>query len=256
MAFVTVGDARLEYRTIPAAAADKPTLVFLHEGLGSVALWRDFPDKLARRLGAPALIYSRRGYGKSSALAGPRQPSFMHDEALDVLPAILDQLRIERAILVGHSDGASIALIHAANHPGRIAGMVLMAPHVIVEPISVQSIAKITETYETSDLRTRLARYHDHVDDAFLGWSRIWLSPQFRSWSLGDECTKLTTPTLLIQGDDDEYGTLAQLDAIESAASGAAIQRVVLSACGHSPWRDQEDMVLDAISGFFGRVTL
>lgn len=254
MAFVTVGDARLEYRTIPAPARGMPTLVFLHEGLGSVALWRDFPDKLARRLGAPALIYSRQGYGKSSPLAGPRAPSFMHDEALRILPEVLDQFAIENAILVGHSDGASIALIHAAHHPERIAGLVLMAPHVFVEAVSVQSIAKITETYETTDLRARLARYHDHVDDAFLGWSRIWLSPEFRSWSLGPECAKLATPTLLIQGDGDEYGTLAQLDAIQSGATAAEVQRVVVSNCGHSPWRDQEAMVLDAIAGFVKRI--
>lgn len=253
MAFIEIGGAKLEYRTIPAPASDAPTLVFLHEGLGSAALWRDFPDKLARRIGAPALIYSRRGYGRSSPLTGPRAPSFMHDEALQVLPSVLDHLGIGRAILVGHSDGASIALIHAANHPSRIAAAALMAPHVMVEPISVQSIAKITETYEKTDLRSRLARYHDHVDDAFLGWSRIWLSPQFRSWSLGEECTKLTTPALLIQGENDEYGTLAQIDAIESAATKADIRRVVLSNCGHSPWRDQEAAVIDAIADFVGR---
>ena len=214
MAFIDIDGITLEYRTIPGETGHAPPLVFLHEGLGSVSMWRDFPDKLTRQLRTSALVYSRRGYGQSSPLDGPRAPDFMHREALDVLPKLLSELKIEKPLLVGHSDGASIALIHAANFPHRVAATVLMAPHVLVEPISVSSIARITETYETTDLRDRLARHHAHVDDAFLGWSRIWLSPAFRTWSLGAECQRLTTPTLLIQGEDDEYGTLAQLDAI------------------------------------------
>jgi pimeloyl-ACP methyl ester carboxylesterase len=252
MSLVSVRDRRIEVRTIPAAASGCPPLVFLHEGLGCVSLWRDFPDKVARRVGAPAILYSRFGYGHSDGIDGPRRPDFMHREALDVLPELLDRLGVHKPILIGHSDGASIALIHAAAAQRPVTATVLMAPHVMVEPCSVESIARITETYETTDLRTRLARHHDRVDDAFLGWSRIWLDPRFRTWSLAKECQSLAVPTLLIQGENDEYGTLAQLDAIAEIAPGP-IQRVVLSRCGHSPHRDQEGAVLDAISGFVAR---
>lgn len=241
----------IEYRLIPGDAA-KPYLVFLHEGLGSVSLWRDFPDKLARRTGHRALVYSRFGYGQSAPLSGPREPTFMHDEALDVLPRLLAGLHIEKPILIGHSDGASIALIHAAEQRHAIPAVVLMAPHVFVEPVTVVSIAKAADTYETTDLRARLARHHAHVDDAFHGWSRIWLSPRFRTWSLGTEVQRLACPTLLIMGTDDEYGTLAQLDAITDAAPGS-VHKVVLANCGHAPHRDQPEAVLDAVAGFLER---
>ncbi len=227
-------------------------LVFLHEGLGCLSLWRDFPDKVARRLRCRAMIYSRQGYGQSAALDSPRKPDFMHDEALQVLPALLRELGIQKPVLIGHSDGASIALIHAAADASDVPALVLMAPHVLVEAISVQSIAAITETYEKSDLRVRLARHHAHVDDAFLGWSRIWLHPQFRGWSLGAECQKLRCPTLLIQGEDDDYGTLAQLDAIESVAA-APVERLVLAKCGHAPHRDREAVVIEAIHRFLAQ---
>jgi pimeloyl-ACP methyl ester carboxylesterase len=253
MPFVTVQGRQIEVRRIPGAATDCPPLVFLHEGLGSVGLWRDFPDHVARRVGAPALLYSRFGYGQSDGLLAPRQPSFMHDEALQVLPELLDTLGIQKPILIGHSDGASIALIHAAMAGRPVAATVLMAPHVLVEACGLESIARAAETYETSDLKARLARHHARVDDAFHGWSRIWLDPRFRTWSLAQECAALSVPTLLIQGDNDEYGTLAQLDAIAELAPGP-VQRVVLSKCGHSPHRDSEDAVLDAISGFVERV--
>ena len=248
MPLTEIAGVRLETRIIPGAA-DRPWLVLLHEGLGSVSLWRDFPDALARRLGMPALVYSRRGYGRSDGLDGPREPDFMHREALDVLPRLLAHHGIGRALLVGHSDGASIALIHAASHPQTVAGAVLMAPHVLVEAVSQSSIARIAETYERTDLRARLARHHTDVDDAFLGWSRIWLDPRFRTWSLGPECQRLAVPTLLIQGEDDEYGTLAQLDAIDAVAPRKP-QRLVLARCGHSPHRDRDGDVLDAIAGF------
>lgn len=248
MPFTTVDGIRLETRTIDGAT-DKPWLVFLHEGLGSVSLWREFPDRLAGRLELPALIYSRRGYGRSDALEGLRKPDFMHREALDVLPALLAAHGIERCILVGHSDGASIALIYTARHPDNVAGAVLMAPHVFVEDISRTSIARISETYATTDLRARLARHHAHVDDAFLGWSRAWLDPCFQDWSLRTECARLTVPTLLVQGEDDEYGTLAQLDRIEAAAPTRP-ERLVLPRCGHSPHRDRENDVIAAIAAF------
>lgn len=255
MLFATVDGRRLEYRMIPADARARPTLVFLHEGLGSAGLWRDFPDQLAARLGVRALVYSRFGYGRSDGLAGPRHPDFMHREALDVLPALLDQLGIKRPILVGHSDGASIALIHAAASGRPVAGLALMAPHVFVEPVCVKAIAKIRETYRTTgDLKARLEKYHDRVDDAFLGWADIWLQPAFLAWSIEDLLPAVTQPLLLIQGRGDEYGTLAQLDRIEVGASGPAT-RLVLEDCGHAPHRDQEAAVLDAIATFAQQVS-
>jgi pimeloyl-ACP methyl ester carboxylesterase len=248
MQLVQVNGIDLETRTIPGDAG-RPWLVLLHEGLGSVSLWRDFPEKLARRTGGPVLAYSRRGYGQSAALAGPRAPDFMHREALDVLPMLLDAFGIGRALHVGHSDGASIALIHAAAHPERVAGAVLMAPHVMVEDVSVESIRRITEVYRTTDLRQRLGRHHTHVDDAFLGWSDIWLDARFRGWSLEPDCRRLAVPTLVIQGLDDEYGTLEQVDAIERWAPGP-VARLVLDGCGHAPHRDREADVIEAIAAF------
>jgi pimeloyl-ACP methyl ester carboxylesterase len=249
MLFTDIGGRAIEYRMIPGAVSTRPPLVFLHEGLGCAALWRDFPDKVARDIGAPALVYSRFGYGHSAGLEGPRTPRFMHEEALDVLPALLDRLQIERPLLIGHSDGASIALIHAASDVRPVAGLVAMAPHVMVEPICVESIARISETYAQGALRTRLARYHARVDDAFRGWSDIWLDPAFLSWRLDDEARALNIPTLLVQGTDDEYGTLAQIDRIEQLAPGP-VEHLVLDNCGHSPHRDQEAAVLAAIVSF------
>lgn len=251
--FTDIGGRAIEYRMIPGPVSDRPPLVFLHEGLGCAALWRDFPDKVARDVGAPALVYSRFGYGHSAGLEGPRTPRFMHVEALDVLPALLDRLAIARPLLIGHSDGASIALIHAASGARPVAGLIAMAPHVMVEPICVEAIARITETYAQGHLRARLARYHARVDDAFRGWSDIWLDPAFLDWRLDDEARALNIPTLLIQGTDDEYGTLAQIERIEQLAS-VPVERLVLGNCGHSPHRDQEAAALDAIASFAVRL--
>jgi pimeloyl-ACP methyl ester carboxylesterase len=249
MPFASVDGRQIEYRMIPGDALSQPTLVFLHEGLGSVALWRDFPDKVAARLGARALIYSRFGYGQSDGLAGKRTPRFMHEEALRMLPPLLDQLGIEAPLLIGHSDGASIAIIHAGASERPVSGLVLMAPHVIVEQVCVDSIARIRETYRSSDLKSRLAKYHAHVDDAFLGWADIWLEPEFRAWSIEGLVAGVEAPMLLIQGEDDEYGTLDQLDRIETRAE-APVSRLVLAKCGHAPHRDQETAVADAIVEF------
>ena len=249
MPFVTIDGRRIEYRAILGSTGPCPTLVFLHEGLGSVGLWRDFPDKVARRLGAPALVYSRFGYGESDGLLAPRTPAFMHEDALETLPRLLDQLEIQRPLLIGHSDGASIALIHAATSKRPVAGLVCIAPHVFVEQVCVESIAKIRDTYVKTDLKQRLAKYHARVDDAFLGWADIWLEPEFLAWSIEDLIAEITQPTLLIQGRDDEYGTLAQLDRIEARAR-APTSRLVLDRCGHSPHRDREAAVIDAIVKF------
>jgi pimeloyl-ACP methyl ester carboxylesterase len=256
MPHATINSQRIEYRMI-LGQAGRPTLVFLHEGLGCVALWRAFPDRLARALGCPAIVYSRLGYGQSDGLnAGTshrRTARFMHDEALVALPALLDTLGVHNPILVGHSDGASIALIHAATSGRPVAGLALMAPHVFVEAVTVKSIARIAETYEVSDLRQRLAAHHAHVDDAFRGWADIWLSPTFRTWSLGAEVQALRVPTLVIQGEDDEYGTLAQVDAIAEAAPGP-VTRCVLADCRHSPHRDQEQAVIGAVKTWQGKL--
>jgi pimeloyl-ACP methyl ester carboxylesterase len=248
-----IGARRLHYRAIPGNAA-RPPLVFLHEGLGSAELWRDFPDRVAARLGARALLYSRFGYGRSDGLTGRRTPQFMHEEALTVLPALLAATGIETPLLVGHSDGASIALIHAARARRPVAGLVLMAPHVFVEPVCLESIAKIRAAYLKSasavdGLKRRLAKYHTRVDDAFLGWADAWLAPDFRAWSIEDLIGAIAAPMLLIQGRDDEYGTLAQLDRIEARAAGR-VSRLVLAACGHAPHRDCEAAVLEAIAAF------
>ena len=257
MRFASIANRRIEYRSIPGDAA-RPPLVFLHEGLGSAALWRDFPDRLAARLGRSALVYSRFGYGHSDGLDAKRTPDFMHEEALSVLPALLDQLGLSNAVLVGHSDGASIALIHAALARRPLAGLVLMAPHVFVEPLCLESIAKIRDTYlatrgDGSGLKRRLAKYHARVDDAFLGWADVWLLEQFRTWNIEDLLCAITAPMLLIQGLDDAYGTLAQLDSITARAS-VPVAQLVLEDCGHSPHRDCEAAVIDAIAAFAGRL--
>jgi pimeloyl-ACP methyl ester carboxylesterase len=248
MPFTTILDRRIEYRMIPGNAGTRP-LVFLHEGLGAVALWRRFPDRLAARLGAPALVYSRFGYGQSDALGPRRGPDFLHREALDVLPALLDAFDMRRPVLVGHSDGASIALIHAAAALRPVAALVLMAPHVFVEPITIAGIASTRASYLHTDLKARLAKYHARVDDAVLGWADAWLDPAFRAWSIEPLLPAIVAPALLIQGRADPYGTLAQLARIEGGVRGPT-RRLVLESCGHAPHREREDAVLAAVSDF------
>jgi len=250
---VSIDGRQIEYRLCPGDAS-RPPLVFLHEGLGCVALWRDFPDVVARRLGTRALVYSRFGYGGSDGLTAPRTETFMHTEALEVLPKLLDHFGLERPLLIGHSDGASIALIHAATASRPVSGLVLLAPHIVAEPMALQSIAKVRERYlnrRPPALRDRLSRYHAHVDDAFLGWADTWLSPGFRHWSLEALCEALTAPALLVQGEKDEYGTVpVQIDGIASRAKGV-VERLILSRCGHAPHRDQEAAVTEAIEQFW-----
>lgn len=242
-AFVTAGGHRLEILNI-AGRADLPTLVFLHEGLGSVALWKDFPDKLAAATGAPAIVYSRYGYGRSDRLIGGRAVDYMHVEALTTLPELRRQLRLDRVVLVGHSDGASIALIHAARWP--VCGSILEAPHVFVEDVTVSSIAEAKRTYETTDLGKRLARSHDDPDGAFWGWNKIWLAPDFRAWNIESVLPDVRCPVLVIQGADDEYGTPAQLDAVKRGLMGS-FDALVLADCRHAPHRDQEAATLAAM---------
>ncbi len=229
-------------------AGAEPALVFLHEGLGSVALWRDFPARLAAVTGRRALIYSRAGHGGSDVPSVPRTPRFMHEEALAVLPELLRVAGIESPVLVGHSDGGSIALIHASAHP--VSGLVLLAPHVFVEELSVASIAEARETYETTDLGERMGRYHRDADATFRLWNDIWLAPEFRSWNIEDVLSDVTSPVLLIQGEHDQYGTLAQIDAIAHGVAGP-VSRAVLD-CRHAPHLEAPEDTLAAAAAFIG----
>jgi pimeloyl-ACP methyl ester carboxylesterase len=253
MPFVSAGGHRLEYQRI-AGDADRPTLVLLHEGLGSVALWRDFPAALAKATSAPLVVYSRYGYGRSDALSAPRAPRYMHDEALVVLPELRQALGLEDVVLVGHSDGASIALIHAGSGRWPVRALVLEAPHVFVEDVSVASIAAARDAYAATDLRQRLARYHADVDSAFRGWNDAWLDPAFRDWNIEEHLPGVRCPVLAIQGEGDEYGTLAQIAAIERGVTGR-FEKTVLSGCKHSPHRDQEQAVLRAMAAFVAGVS-
>jgi len=239
---------RFEYRFVGQDAANGADLVMLHEGLGSVSMWRDFPERLAQATGCRTLLYSRHGYGGSSPLDAPRTVDYMHEEARIWLPAILARLGIRRPVLFGHSDGASIALIHAAGAKSEIAGIIALAPHVKVEDLTVRSIAAAKTAYLETDLRRRLSRHHADVDSVFWGWNRIWLEPQFRAWNIEDLLASIRCPILAIQGQDDEYGTLAQIASIKRAAPDSSV--LVLSSCRHSPHRDQPQAVLDAAREF------
>jgi pimeloyl-ACP methyl ester carboxylesterase len=252
----------LEVAHWPLAQATRPvhTFVFLHEGLGSVAMWRDWPDRLCQRLGCAGMAYSRQGYGQSDPIVDVRGPSgltsgirrghhlpgYMHHEALHVLPALLKALDIERPVLLGHSDGGTIALIHASQFD--VAACVVMAPHVMVETQSIQAIAAARSAYESGTLRQRLAPYHADVDSAFWPWNDVWLSPAFRDFDIRPELKSIQAPLLAIQGEDDPYGTLAQIDDIAKAVPQA--QLLKLRHCGHSPHRDQTELVEKAVQTF------
>jgi len=252
MPYLDADGARLEYEWHGPGPDRAPTLVFLHEGLGSMSMWRDFPERVGAATGCGVLVYSRRGYGRSDPVAGPRPVRFMHDEAERSLPTVLDALAIRDAILVGHSDGASIALIYAAGGDRRVRGLALEAPHVFVEDLTVSSIEKIKAVYRDTGLRERLARHHgDNVDGAFWGWNDIWLDPAFRDWNIEAVLPAIAIPVLALQGEDDEYGTVAQVTAIERQVAGPC-EIVMLPDCGHSPHRDQPDAVLAAIGRFVG----
>lgn len=252
MAFVTVAGRRLEVERIAAGAPGRPVLVFLHEGLGSVSLWKDFPARVAHAADCDVVVYSRYGYGKSDRLAGSRHVRYMHDEALDALPELLAKLEIDRPVLVGHSDGASIAIIHAgAGHP--VEGLVLMAPHVIVEDLSVESIADAKVAFETTDMPKKLARHHDDPAAVFRAWNDIWLHRDFRAWNIEEYLPGIRCPVMVIQGQEDEYGTMEQVRRIQRRV--ADVDVIELADCRHSPHRDQPDAVIDAITRFVDRLT-
>jgi pimeloyl-ACP methyl ester carboxylesterase len=243
---------RLEVVRIRGGREDAPELVFLHEGLGSVSLWKDFPARVAEVTGCPVTVYSRYGSGNSDLLKEPRAVRYMHDEALQSLPDLLSQLKIENPILVGHSDGGSIAIIYAGVH-NQVRGLVLLAPHVFVEGLSVASIAEAKVKFETTNLPEKLARHHRDASRTFWGWNDIWLHPEFRNWNIEEYLPRITCPALVIQGLEDQYGTMAQVEAIRKQSAGP-VQVLALEDCRHSPQRDQPEKVLEAVGKFVAAV--
>ncbi|WP_088142166.1 alpha/beta fold hydrolase [Achromobacter xylosoxidans] len=249
-------DLRLECQWIGSDRPGAPLLVFLHEGLGSVSMWKDWPRQVCEAAGCRGLVYSRLGYGQSTPLRSEekRPVDYMQREARDVLPALLRALdldaRQDKPVLFGHSDGASIALLYAAMHPDAVAGVVAAAPHILVEDVSVDSIAQARQAYLETDLRARLGRHHADPDSAFWGWNDIWLDPAFRRWNLDDYLPRIACPVLAIQGVDDEYGSLAQIRGIRRLAPQTEL--LELPDCGHSAHRDQPARVIQAVAGFVG----
>jgi pimeloyl-ACP methyl ester carboxylesterase len=278
--WVAAGGRRLEYEWIGPGPEAAPTLVFLHDGLGCVETWRDFPAALAAATGCGALVYSRAGYGGSEALPGPWPVSFMHDEALGTLPELLAALGVRDGFLVGHSDGGSIALIYAAalatgpvgpdgercdaGHAevetesgaggGWLRGMALEAPHVFVEPVCLESIARLPALYRQPELWRRMVRYHGaNAEGSFESWVEVWLRPEFRSWSIAAVLPRVRCPVLVIQGEHDGYGTLAQLRAV-AAGCGGPTEALVLPGCGHTPHRQRREPALAAMTRFVRRM--
>jgi len=243
---------RIEYRLIDATDQDAPLLVFLHEGLGSLGLWRDFPDRVCSQFGCRGLVYSRYGYGLSTPRPADEHwsPDYLHHHAERVLPELFAALNIdtrtEPPVLFGHSDGGTIALLYAAAHPDQVAGIVVAAPHIFVEDITLHGIRQAREAYLTTDLRKRLSLYHTDVDSAFYAWNDVWLSNDFRDFNIEAELASIQCPVIAVQGVDDEYGTAAQIDGIGEHVEHAIVRH--LQACGHSPHKDQPEAVIDALA--------
>lgn len=252
MPFIEVQGKRLEYvRLLPEQGIqNQSVIVLLHEGLGSISLWRDFPQKLADATGQEVLVYSRYGYGNSESAKGFAF-RYMHDEGLLTLPELLNLLNIEHPILLGHSDGASIALIATGGSDIKPKAVIVMAPHVLVEPICFNAIEQASQIYKTTDLKDKLGKHHADVDSAFLGWSGAWLSDEFKDWNIEEYLPSIKCPILTIQGYEDEYGTMKQLDTIANKASNAnIIETLRINNCRHSPHKDQPETVLTAINSF------
>ena len=235
-----------------SASEQNATIVMIHEGLGSISMWRDFPEQLAQRTGCNVVLYSRYGHGKSQRLGEKRSVDFMHHEAKVVLPQVLECLQIRRPIVLGHSDGGSIALIYAGTYPDAVRALILEAPHVFVESFGLRSIERIGELYKTSQLPASLRRYHDNPDEMFWAWTEIWLSPEFRSWNIEECLGSIACPVLVIQGEQDEYGTVAHVEAIKARV--LQTQSLLLSSCGHAPHREQAAATLDAMSNFMAEL--
>ena len=249
---VEAGGHRLEVQTIRAPDPARPTLVFLHEGLGSITTWREFPLQVAEATGCAAVVYSRYGYGNSDLLEAPFQVDYMHREALGTLPELLAKLGVVQPILVGHSDGASIALIYSGAHDA-VRGLAVLAPHVFVEDLSVKSIAEAQVAFETTELPEKLGRHHADPRRTFYGWNDIWLHPDFRRWNIEAFLPRIACPVLAVQGRDDQYGTMAQVDAIAAQVAGPC-EIVRLADCGHSLHRDQPEQTVAAVAAFVRRI--
>ena len=244
----------LEYYALGPAPGKAPTIVMLHEGLGCAALWRDFPSRLAEATGMGVFVYSRLGYGQSDATELPKPLDFMNREAIDVLPRVLDQLGFQRGVLFGHSDGATIAAIYCGSvEDFRVRGLIVEAPHFFTEPDGLAAIAAIKEHYASGDLKQRMAKYHRDPDGAFRGWNDTWLDPGFTDWNVADVIDYLRIPTLAIQGRDDTYGTLAQINEIETRAY-SPVDTLILEDCGHAPHQEKPQAVLDTVSEFTTRL--
>lgn len=253
MKHVTVKGLKLEYRDYPAVAEGRPTLLLLHEGLGSVSMWRHFPEKLAARTGCRVIVWSRAGYGGSEPYAEARTPRYMHREGEEMLPALIAELGIEKPVLIGHSDGGSIALICAGAHPEIPLAIAVMAPHEFVEEETLAGIRAARQVWDETDWRHKLGRYHRDPQRVFSDWNDCWLSPPFRDWNIEDYLPKIRCPVLAIQGEDDEYATMRQIEVIADVVPGT--QLLKLAHCGHSPQRDQESAVLEALDAFIRRVS-
>jgi pimeloyl-ACP methyl ester carboxylesterase len=252
--FLTIGASDLEYRMIGPSPDVAPTIVMVHEGLGSAGLWGDFPDRLQAATGAGVFLYSRAGYGASTPVKLPRPVDYMHVEALDVLPKLLDQIGFRRGLLLGHSDGASIATIYAGSHQDhRVEGVAMIAPHFIVEDVSVASIAAIKTAYETTGLKAKLQRWHRNVDNAFYGWNGAWLNPAFRNWDISEYLACVRVPVAILQGADDEYGTMRQVE-IAQEECYCPVDVTVIPGAGHQPHREAPEATLDAIQEFANAV--
>jgi pimeloyl-ACP methyl ester carboxylesterase len=248
--FLDLGAMRLEYRMIGRWPSDAPTIIMLHEGLGCVGLWGDFPDRLAAATGVGVFVYSRAGYGGSSPVALPRPLTFMHQEAHDVLPRLLAAIGFRSGLLLGHSDGASIATIYAGCVPDhRVRGLVLIAPHFFTEDMGLAEIARARTAYRSGDLRARLARWHRDVDNAFRGWNDAWLDPDFRTWNITDALSAIRIPILIMQGEHDQYGTQAQIAVAQQECAGP-VDVAVLPGIRHAPHREAADATLRAVAAF------
>ena len=253
MKHVVVNGLKLEYRDYPAATDGRPTLLLLHEGLGCVAMWRHFPEKLAAATGCRLVVWSRAGYGGSEPYPEPRTPRYMHREGEEILPAFMAALGIERPLLIGHSDGGSIALIFAGAFPEVPLGVAVMAPHEFVEAVTLAGIRAARLAWETTDLPKKLARYHhEQTERVFGDWNDTWLSPVFRDWNIEEYLPKIRCPVLAMQGEDDEYATMRQIEVIAERLQGT--QLVKLAHCGHSPHKDQELGVVAELTEFIGRL--
>jgi pimeloyl-ACP methyl ester carboxylesterase len=252
--FLHINSSDLEYRMIGPAPEDAPTIVMLHEGLGSAALWGDFPEKLQASTGAGVLVYSRAGYGASTKVELPRPLDYMTIEARDVLPRVLDATGFRRGLLLGHSDGASIAAIYAgglADH--RVRAVAMIAPHFVTEEMGLKAIAETRQAFETGGLRPKLARWHGDVDNTFYGWCDAWLDPGFRQWDISEYLAYIRVPVAIVQGTDDRYGTIRQVE-IARQECYCPVDVTMIPGAGHSPHREAPEATLNALSEFVGRI--